>query len=150
MFLDSQLHLLNSGNQPSSAWAITPNPCATAWKLLQGNNLRQSLAHLNCFPSLGDHDPLFPVVQCLENHCLMYNVHLQIFQVVGKSRPYYSILVRSRSLTILLKHELTYKLPKDLPILVGKNPPPPPPCRPAHFRLRLERSVPYSNLCNTL
>lgn len=38
-----------------------------------GNSLRiLSWAHPACFPSLRDHRPVLPGVQCLENHCFKY------------------------------------------------------------------------------
>ena len=50
---------------------LLPLPYVTAWALSQGSMLQLNLI---CFPSLKNHHPLLPDVQCLENLWFIYLV----------------------------------------------------------------------------
>lgn len=70
-----------------------PAPSTENWKLSTSSKLVQLF-----FPFLRDHCPELPDVLCLQNFYFIYSAwYCRYFRWEGKSSPYYSFLVKSRS-----------------------------------------------------
>lgn len=95
---ESQLNFPISGNLRASP--LEASLCSVPWISLKTVNWGNCRAHLIFSPSLRDHCPSLPDVQCLENHGVIYFVQLfGCFRWDGEFSPWFPILVRREYLT---------------------------------------------------
>ena len=78
---NSQLHLLQAGSQPCSAWV--PSPGTVAWKLSVGGELSNLTSHLFCLLSLGTHFFSLPNAHVLSPVASKAVYNMYLFQAGG-------------------------------------------------------------------